>query len=839
MERAFVSARPRNKQHRRVFRVVGCAIIVGCIIAISLISSYSKNGYVTSKAQDEFLLQNPQIHETASEFLSNFDSDECEEGIPDDIQLTVEEKCRFFSEVCPSDRLIDYSKFRYCVLGENTVAVVFGIILLVVWLLTLFYMLSQAAESHFCPMLSEISCALRMSPDLAGMSILAFGNGAPDVFSSIAAFQQRNVGVLVGEMTGAGAFITHVIVGAIGVTSKVTLRRYPFFRDLCCYIFGLAFVLGLLIDNWLHLWEAIMFLVFYFCYLGLAIVVHVVEMKKGNASVVGKHTGKNETAPLIQNEVVVEAGEATLVDPDYGTFVPGGGRRRRAMSVHVSEINDSDSGFLSVNTTTTTTGSTPDAAILTTTTTTTTERQPRGMERKQAPRGRSSSPNMKLDDNDAAALRKEFEEMKKEEEQEQEDEELDLPSADYSLQAGDNTRAPSGKQAAQKRLMSERKTRELKALSELRSVASSAATVFMPKYSYDTQRRRFDDIEVLRAKQRHMFRNGILTVVQDWKEGGELVIPENITDKTPAEQKEKEPEELMQSEPSVLQRFKSFIQWDDMSKFGQVLYVLMLPISLLMYITVPHPEDEAYNKWVLAVATALSPLTIFWAFNLFLEENIWIALAVVLPVFVIFGILVAIFAKPEGLPRGLQFVFIFWGFVSSMMWIYYTADEVVALLQALAEMIGVSSTIMGLTVLAWGNCIGDFVADMTVSNQGYPEMGIAATYGGPLFNLLIGMGLGGTIASIEEGKVPCALNDIMLVDFAYLLTALIICVFVIPIRRFKVDTPLGIFLLGGYIIFLVLSFLIEFGVFHILPEPGSSSSSDDYSSSSFSATLFS
>jgi len=332
-----------------------------------------------------------------------------------------------------------------------------------------------------------------------------------------------------------------------------------------------------------------------------------------------------------------------------------------------------------------------------------------------------------------------------------------------------------------------------------------------------------------------LFRNGILNVVQDWKDGGELVIPKTFPEKpeggkTPSEEvANPAPSELMEGEPSMLQRFKNFVQWDEMGKFGRVLFIIMLPISILMYLTVPHPEDEAYNKWLLAVSTALSPLTIFWAFDLFMEEDIWIPLVVVLPIFLIFGIIIAIFAKPEGLPRGVQFVFIFWGFVSSMMWIYYTADEVVALLQALAEMIGVSSTIMGLTVLAWGNCIGDFVADLTVSNQGYPEMGIAATYGGPLFNLLIGMGLGGTLASIEEGKVSCVLTDIMLVDFAYLLTALVASTIIIPVRKFKVDKILGAILLCGYLVFLTLSFLIEFGVFHILPQHGSSSS-DEYES---------
>tara|TARA_R110002050_G_scaffold184639_2_gene318263 strand:- start:489 stop:689 length:201 start_codon:yes stop_codon:yes gene_type:complete len=48
---------------------------------------------------------------------------------------------------------------------------------------------------------------------------------------------------------------------------------------------------------------------------------------------------------------------------------------------------------------------------------------------------------------------------------------------------------------------------------------------------------------------------------------------------------------------------------------------------------------------------------------------------------------------------------------------------------------------MGLTILAWGNSVGDMVADITVAKKGFPSMALAATYGGPLFNLLLGFGI--------------------------------------------------------------------------------------------------
>ena len=38
--------------------------------------------------------------------------------------------------------------------------------------------------------------------------------------------------------------------------------------------------------------------------------------------------------------------------------------------------------------------------------------------------------------------------------------------------------------------------------------------------------------------------------------------------------------------------------------------------------------------------------------------------------------------------------------------------------KTLGRMFGISDAILGLTVLAWGNSIGDFVSNLTVAKQG-------------------------------------------------------------------------------------------------------------------------
>ena len=49
--------------------------------------------------------------------------------------------------------------------------------------------------------------------------------------------------------------------------------------------------------------------------------------------------------------------------------------------------------------------------------------------------------------------------------------------------------------------------------------------------------------------------------------------------------------------------------------------------------------------------------------------------------------------------------------------------------------------ILGLTVLAIGNSVGDWVADTAVARAGKPGMGIASCFGSPLLNDVLGLSI--------------------------------------------------------------------------------------------------
>ena len=153
-----------------------------------------------------------------------------------------------------------------------------GMAAVAAWLVLLFVALGTVADEFFVPALAVIADVLGMSDSVAGVTLLALGNGAPDISACYAAFTSGNTALAVSGVFGAGLFVTNVVLGAVLVTVPFTLARWPFVRDVACYLAAVGAIYAVLFTGEIALGEAIVLLVLYLLYV-LVVVLGIGHAK--------------------------------------------------------------------------------------------------------------------------------------------------------------------------------------------------------------------------------------------------------------------------------------------------------------------------------------------------------------------------------------------------------------------------------------------------------------------------------------------------------------------------------------------------------------------------------
>ncbi|BEI85575.1 hypothetical protein CcaverHIS002_0509760 [Cutaneotrichosporon cavernicola] len=123
-------------------------------------------------------------------------------------------------------------------------------------LLFLFCSISITASDFFCPNLASMAAFLGLSETTAGVTLLAFGNGSPDVFSTFVAMREGTFGLAAGELIGAATFITSIVVGSIAMVQPFQVPRYPFLRDIAFFMVAVVMFMWTLADGHLTLRES-------------------------------------------------------------------------------------------------------------------------------------------------------------------------------------------------------------------------------------------------------------------------------------------------------------------------------------------------------------------------------------------------------------------------------------------------------------------------------------------------------------------------------------------------------------------------------------------------------
>lgn len=110
---------------------------------------------------------------------------------------------------------LGFTKTYYCDLNESSLALV---IFLVLFIIIAFQMLSSTAENYLSPALAKISTSLNCTQTLAGVTLVALGNGAPDVLTAAIAGgsdDTDDIDFAIGSLFGAGLFVTSVTIARV------------------------------------------------------------------------------------------------------------------------------------------------------------------------------------------------------------------------------------------------------------------------------------------------------------------------------------------------------------------------------------------------------------------------------------------------------------------------------------------------------------------------------------------------------------------------------------------------------------------------------------------------
>lgn len=210
----------------------------------------------------------------------------------EDIKNNMNNICDFVKTNCEYSYFNFYS-MHFCYMDQNLWMTI-PIFIMIGSLC--FYILSDTSNRYLSNALTLLSDKLKFSQNLAGLTFVAFGNGAPDVISSIVASKDDSEGIdfTIGALMGASVFVTSFVFSTVVVYAKsITVEKNLFIRDILMYLFTIAILCVFSFNKKISLWESILFLSFYIIYAGIALIQDKCSAQKITAEI-AKDLSENE-----------------------------------------------------------------------------------------------------------------------------------------------------------------------------------------------------------------------------------------------------------------------------------------------------------------------------------------------------------------------------------------------------------------------------------------------------------------------------------------------------------------------------------------------------------------
>ena len=222
---------------------------------------------------------------------------------------------------CTGSSPINFYQFCYCDFTLTWEGYVIFFLLMILAILFMFYLIGLTAERWVAPALGKIAEIMHMSQNLAGVTFVALGNGAPDVIGAVVASGSTSpdgTNLAIGALIGSCLMLTHLVSFLVTFVTKgniVPMKKALYLRDMG-FLLLVVIVLGIFffikVFTW---WVGLLFLCIYLLYLTTSIIMErvLLQDKKDDKEVADVDLDPNKTrvdrsdsvsAKLIPNEGV-------------------------------------------------------------------------------------------------------------------------------------------------------------------------------------------------------------------------------------------------------------------------------------------------------------------------------------------------------------------------------------------------------------------------------------------------------------------------------------------------------------------------------------------------------
>ena len=174
--------------------------------------------------------------------------------------LTIEEKCKFVTDNC-SYNFINFYSFYYCLLKSSIFPSIF---LSLIILILLFFIISSTSDLFLSTAMVKLIETYNINQNVAAVTLISFGNSAPDIISSLVASENDNILFSLGSMLGSGMFITSFVLGLVVFKGKdIMVNSFNFNRDLGLYLLALGIIIVIGIKKSINFTDSLGFISIY------------------------------------------------------------------------------------------------------------------------------------------------------------------------------------------------------------------------------------------------------------------------------------------------------------------------------------------------------------------------------------------------------------------------------------------------------------------------------------------------------------------------------------------------------------------------------------------------